>query len=146
MHIRRGDACAASVGYRTPCQPLEVYVASILEMARRYQTAEVFVASDDGAVLRQLQAVPELRVMFTPQDRSILDSHWYVEDRIRHGLLDAGLAGESAMSDLFLLASCDYFVGTFSSHFGALAFELMAVDKGYLPPYISLDLAWAPRY
>ena len=29
---------------------------------------------------------------------------------------------------------------------GALAFELMAVDKGYLPPYISLDLAWAPRH
>jgi hypothetical protein len=26
VHIRRGDACAASVGYRTPCQPLEVCV------------------------------------------------------------------------------------------------------------------------
>ena len=28
--------------------------------------------------------------------------------------------GESAIQDLFVLASCDYFVGTFSSHFGAL--------------------------
>lgn len=55
-------------------------------------------------------------------------------------------AGESAVLDLFMLASCDYFVGTFSSHFGALAMELMAASRGYVPPYVSLDLAWAPRH
>mmetsp|Transcript_61955 Transcript_61955/g.90809 ORF Transcript_61955/g.90809 Transcript_61955/m.90809 type:complete len:116 (+) Transcript_61955:2-349(+) len=115
-------------------------------MARTYNTSQVFVASDDNEALQQLKSLPDLNVMYLALDRSILDSHWYVEDRIRHGLLDAAIAGESAISDLFVLASCDYFVGTFSSHFGALAYELMAADKGYLPPYISLDLAWAPRH
>ena len=92
MHIRRGDACAASVGYRTPCQPLQVYVEAVVRMARRYNTSDVFVASDDDAALRELEAVAGLNVMVLPQDRSMLDSHWYVEDRIRHGLLDAALA------------------------------------------------------
>ena len=119
---------------------------AIRRMTRAYNTSAVFVASDDDDALQRLQRLPGLDVMFVPQDRSMLASHWYVEDRIRHGLLDAALAGESAMMDLFVLASCDYFVGTFSSHFGTLAFELMAAEKGYLPPYLSLDLAWAPRH
>ena len=92
VHIRRGDACAASVGYRTPCQPLQVYVEAVLQMVQRYQATDVFVASDDSEALRELKALEGLNVMFLPQDRSMLDSHWYVEDRIRHGLLDAALA------------------------------------------------------
>ena len=48
---------------------------------------QVFVASDDDAALEALRSVPALNVLFLPQDRSMLDSQWYVEDRIRHGLL-----------------------------------------------------------
>lgn len=40
-HIRRGDACAASVGYRTPCQPLEAYLVEIEKMAARYGATQV---------------------------------------------------------------------------------------------------------
>jgi hypothetical protein len=47
----------------------------------------VFVASDDDAALEALRSEPALNVLFLPQDRSMLDSQWYVEDRIRHGLL-----------------------------------------------------------
>mmetsp|Transcript_32499 Transcript_32499/g.73021 ORF Transcript_32499/g.73021 Transcript_32499/m.73021 type:complete len:119 (-) Transcript_32499:1006-1362(-) len=39
-------------------------------------------------------------------------------------------------------AEADYFVGTLSSHFGSLAFELSVATKGFVPPYISLDFAW----
>jgi hypothetical protein len=41
MHIRRGDACAASVGYRTPCQPLEAYLRAAEALAARYDVSEV---------------------------------------------------------------------------------------------------------
>ncbi len=41
VHIRRGDACAASVGYRTPCQPLAAYVDAVLVLARTYRTSQV---------------------------------------------------------------------------------------------------------
>ena len=47
----------------------------------------MFVASDDDAALEALRVEPALNVLFLPQDRSMLDSQWYVEDRIRHGLL-----------------------------------------------------------
>jgi hypothetical protein len=37
---------------------------------------QVFVASDDGEAVMALQRLSELHVMYLPQDRSILDSHW----------------------------------------------------------------------
>lgn len=53
------------------------------------------------------------------------------------------LVAESTILDILILSECDYFIGTLSSHFGALAYELSYANKGYHAPYISLDYPWS---
>lgn len=54
-----------------------------------------------------------------------------------YGLLDRAAVAESALLDMLLLADCDYFVGSFSSHSSSAAFELSVFNKGFVPPYVS---------
>jgi len=41
VHVRHGDACEASTGYRTPCQPVEAYMKEVKVMASMYGVKEV---------------------------------------------------------------------------------------------------------
>lgn len=41
-----------------------------------------------------------------------------------------------------LLSDSDFFIGGFSSHFSRLVLELSVAKKGYIPPYVSLDLSY----
>ncbi len=56
--------------------------------------------------------------------------------------MDRRLVAETTLLDVFLMSEADYVVGTLSSHFGALAYELSVARKGFHPPYISLDFPW----
>ena len=47
VHIRRGDACEASVGYRTPCQPSSRFVESIQTMIDMFVATQVELAGGD---------------------------------------------------------------------------------------------------
>lgn len=70
-------------------------MAEVRAMVDKYGATELFVASDDDEALAEIAGIEGLRVMSTPHDRSMLRSDWYVEDRIRHGLLDAAIAGDA---------------------------------------------------
>ena len=63
---------------------------------------------------------------------------------------DAQLAAASFFADLDLLASADFFVGTWEATLSRLAVLAIAARKGALPPFIFLDApnnrrAWGPR-
>ena len=48
-----------------------------------------------------------------------------------------------AITNLLILSRCDAFVGTFSSNFGRLAYELaFANSKAAIIPGVSLDVFW----
>ena len=63
---------------------------------------------------------------------------------------DARLAAASFLADLDLLASADFFVGTWEATLSRLAVLAIAARTGALPPFIFLDApnnrrAWGPR-
>ena len=56
---------------------------------------------------------------------SVFDSKWFIEYRMNEHTVDRGMVSESATMDLLLLSSCDYLIGTFTSHFSKAALEMM---------------------
>jgi hypothetical protein len=110
-------------------------------MAELYNVSRVYVASDSSQVMDQLHEMGDvlhMQVLHMPLDRSIFDSQWWIDHRAAYGLVDRKQVAESAVLDMLMLAECDYFIGTFSSHFSMSALEISSYNKGYIPPYVSL--------
>mmetsp|Transcript_7633 Transcript_7633/g.25898 ORF Transcript_7633/g.25898 Transcript_7633/m.25898 type:complete len:542 (-) Transcript_7633:985-2610(-) len=148
LHVRHGDSCPKWEDKHShlpgaKCEKLERYVEEIREMKRRYGVTRVFVCTDDPAVIEQLALLTDFHFVFVPFDRKLFSaSDWAIELKLLMATLDRRLAAESTVLDILLLAEADYFVGTLSSHFSSLAFELSVANKGFVPPYVSLDFAW----
>ena len=85
----------------------------------------------------ELEKVDGITVLHMPLDRSMFESQWWIDHRAAYGLVDRKQVAESALLDMLMLAECDYFIGTFSSHFSMSAFEISAYNKGQVPPYVS---------
>mmetsp|Transcript_83080 Transcript_83080/g.222768 ORF Transcript_83080/g.222768 Transcript_83080/m.222768 type:complete len:142 (+) Transcript_83080:403-828(+) len=127
------------------CHEAEAYLQPVREMRRRYGVSDVFLATQDADVVAAFRREPGIRVMALDFDRQALTGraalkalHW----RQKLGFVDRQMVAESALVDLFLLSECDMLVGAFHSQFARLAYQLMAVRAGRLPPFASVDLSW----
>lgn len=152
LHIRHGDACthASLSNYRPGCKSVADYFAEVVKMGEKYDVSKVFLATDDDSVLQYIRAVyRDWDVVHLNLDRSEFHSNWFIEYRMKasldaadSNLIDLELVADSTVLDLMLLSESDYFVGGFSSHFSRLVLELSVANKGYVPPYVSLDLSY----
>lgn len=113
-------------------------------VAQKYNIRRIFLATDDPDVVYEASRRKEFRYMWIRADRSLFQSHMYIEHRIHLGIVDRKGVSDLTFLDLFLLRDCAVFVGTFSSHFSKAALELSVGQKGYFPPYASLDDPWSP--
>jgi hypothetical protein len=137
MHVRYGDGCLPNQMHRPPCEPIEAYMQEVRRLARHYNVSRLYVASDSSEVIDRMQEMEDMQVLHMPLDRTIFDSHWWIDHRAAWGVLDRKQVAESALLDMLMLAECDYFIGTFSSHFSMSALELSTFKKGNVPPYVS---------
>jgi hypothetical protein len=132
----------------------------------RYGVNRVFLATDDADVERETRDFPEFEFVFLPINRTGHDSLEFVDDQLRAGTLDPGQEGENVVTDITLLASADYFIGTFSGcppkpalwrcphcasitpagNIGRIAYQLSSAWKGHQPPVVSLDLPWCSHW
>jgi hypothetical protein len=141
LHVRYGDGCLPNQMHRPPCEPIESYMEELRRMAARYSVSRVYVASDSSEVIDRLQEMGDMQVLHMPLDRSMFDSSWWIDHRAAYGLVDRKRVAESAVLDMLMLAECDYFIGTFSSHFSMAAFEISTYNKGHVAPYVSFSFA-----
>lgn len=127
------------------CHGFTDYMTRIKKMRDLYGVKTIFLATQDQRIVSAARAQAGLRVLSLSFDRGQLTGsaarkalHW----RQKNGYVDSAMVSESALLDLFLLAECDYFVGSFHSQYSRLALSLMAAKKGYIPPFSSVHLAW----
>jgi len=148
VHVRHGDSCpkwedAHSHLPGAKCESFEKYLLEMEAMRARYKTNRVFICTDDPGVIAQLPQHASFDFVHLHFDRALFAaSDWAIELKLLMATMDRRMVAETTLVDILLLAEADFFIGTLSSHFGSLAYELSVATKGYHPPYVSLDYAW----
>jgi hypothetical protein len=160
LHVRHGDSCADVI--RKQCIHSDRYFAEAEAVASRYNMDAIFVATDDPQVAhsarkRQEEAAEvgegedaggargkRIKYLLSPAKRELFANHMYIEHRLNLGVVDRKGVSDGTFIDLFLLRDCDALVGTFGSHFSKVGYELSVAEKGWFPPYVSLDEPWQP--
>ena len=162
VQIRRGDAC----GQTRPCVQLDLYASAVTDICQRYNIWKVYLASDSSDAIAELkELLPEkVEIVYQALDREYLEegTHgcgslvWrslgpigrhvgceWIEDKLaRASQEDKATQIRGVIVDISLLAEADAFVGTFTSALSRMAFQLSFAKKGYVKPFISLDIPW----
>lgn len=128
------------------CWPLEEYLVHARRFKTKYGVDTIFLATDDAEVAQEAQASREFRFLIQPLNRTAHDSLEFVDDQLRAGTLDPGSEGRDVVTDITLLATSDFFIGTFSGNIGRIAYQLSTAWKGFQPPVASLDLPWCSHW
>jgi len=152
VHIRRGDACHTT-GRKNRCRSFEEqYLPHIKTLSEKYGITRVFLATDDSKMLNAImnsQAANEFDFVHVQMDRSVYANTKLIERRTDLYSTKSAQADQmmlQALTDTFLLAETDAFVGHFLSNLSRLAIELSAAFKGYVPPFISVDGQWCRHW
>jgi len=155
MHVRHGDACPKirfNLLNHRKCIDFPLYMEKAEEMRRKYGVSRIYLATDDSEVIAATKTYAKDGWKFITQtmDRDIYANQTtFMEDHLRANEYKDETVIRMTwdyLADVALMASCDMMIGTFSSNIERLAFELMVVHKGYIPPYISLDVPWCAHY
>lgn len=153
MHVRRGHKWV-----ETSAQPLDLYLRTIEELARKIGTRDVLVATEDAGVIQELAALNQNAAAAVSSSSSSsspsLKFHWTdslrrglrisIPQGIRLGLLSAQEENEVSLVNLMLLQQSRALVATFSSGYGKRVLELIAASQNAVPLYVSLDHLWSP--
>ena len=152
LHVRMGDACAASEMARTSrrCDALEAYAPHVERLAARYGVRHVFLATDSEAVVgaaRRRFARTGLALLYQKNVSvrargDAAGGGGLIDNLLRNGKVDGYAEGWAAALDLLLLGESAALVGKFTSNLDRIAYALMSARGGCLRPYVSLDAAW----
>uniref|UniRef100_A0A7S0RP45 Alpha-(1,6)-fucosyltransferase N- and catalytic domain-containing protein n=1 Tax=Pyramimonas obovata TaxID=1411642 RepID=A0A7S0RP45_9CHLO len=149
MHVRHGDACYDHRAQRK-CHEFEDYLVAARKIKERYGVRNVFLATDNVAVIAKARANEEFNFLVRETESAKFYSgkgaKEFVERRLAKGEGDPGMIGWDAAIDIEMMGHGDFFVGTMSSSLGRLGFMRMVGMKRYVPPFISLDYAWCPGH
>eukprot|EP01103_Thecamoeba_quadrilineata_P006037 TRINITY_DN15774_c0_g1_i1.p1 TRINITY_DN15774_c0_g1~~TRINITY_DN15774_c0_g1_i1.p1 ORF type:complete len:404 (+),score=61.62 TRINITY_DN15774_c0_g1_i1:32-1243(+) len=143
LHIRGGDSCHVA---ERVCYRLKDYMKTVQRYRELYGVSTIYLSTDSEQAIIDTKNFPEFKFVYLDVDRKHYDVKVFVEDRREEGQLNQKYEVELSMTDIWLMSECGYFLGTFSSNFGRLAFELMVAKINYVPPYASLDIGWCTHW
>ncbi len=147
LHVRRGDSCNDPRQIRR-CFDVSDYVAAILDMKQAYNLSAIYLATDEAKFAEELSHTLAGTDIYTQNfDRQLYHSSnqsSYKDDNIPKKMQNIGPELTSYMTygalfDWYALREADAFVGTFTSDFGRIGFELMSARTESVPPFVSLE-------
>jgi len=144
MHVRRGDACYdKDRGGKRRCIPFDQYMDAAKNMKDKYGVNRIYLATDGQDVIDSLLPYKNnFTFFYSSINRTRYNSSDLIENRNNEGLLNNKQEVFDALTDIYFMSNASYFIGTFSSNLGRLAFELMYANKNYIPPFASMDISW----
>ena len=145
IHIRGGDSCAAR--RFCPSNLTASYFAQAAAIREQYGVNRLLVATDnkEAAALCD-DGVLGFDCSHIAIDRSKFESTAFIETRVGKAQ-DGPLAGSAvaldAITDIDMLADCDFLVLVLRSAVSRLALSLALARKGRLPPFVSMQSPWS---
>jgi len=130
MHVRGGDK-------RTEYQlhPFQEYLNKAKWFNALYGVKDIFLVSDDKDVIQQATADTDFNIFWAQIQRDSGGSNEVTE--VGHEVM------VKVLKEIFIASQCQLWIGTLSSNFGDVIWELMiASNHGTVPPYVSLDIPW----
>ncbi len=113
---------------------------------RRYGVKSIFLATDDDDTILETKNWPQFVWLFQKnQDRGERKKRRW-ESTLKRGIFNNFLEAQSILTDMFLLAEGDLFLGKFTSNVDRIAFSLLTTKKRGLVPFISLDSSWCSDF
>ena len=111
-------------------------------MIKQYGQHLVYLSTDDPKIANETVNYPDIKWRWQHIDRKKYDTLVINDD---NKALETPQVGEEAFKDLWAMASCDMFVGSFISSMGTIAFEAITARRGFRPPYVSVETPPAYR-
>ena len=148
MHVRQGDSCKDPRKIRK-CFGLAEYMNAATKMQHLYGSDTIVIATDSAEVVANITAdYKDWNWYFQNISRSkydVKDEKEYLTGgnipakMLKSGTEDSTYIQIESVTDLFALSLGSAFVGTFTSDFSRLAFELVCARAAdHVPPYVSL--------
>jgi hypothetical protein len=148
MHVRGGDSCHAR--RFCPSNLTATFFEQAAELRRRYGANRLLLATDSKEAARLCAArVLGFECVTMPMRREKFESATFIEQRVEthdEGELSGATVALDALTDLDMLADCDYFVLLFRSAMSRVAYALSLARKGYHVPLVSMQWPWSPGY
>eukprot|EP00943_MAST-04B_sp_MAST-4B-sp1_P008726 g8726.t1 len=133
LHVRHGDKSTETAVFH-----LDKYMDSINRMSNLYKTNTVFISTEDQGVIDSLDQHPEYEFKFTKGHKR---QNIAIEDAFKLKLTTPEKEAFIAFKNLFISMTGTSFVGTFSSNWSRLVYEMMFAAHGSAgTSFISLDI------
>lgn len=145
IHVRHGDGCLHGRRKQHGCKPLSDYIMEARTIRDSYGENKniIFLATDSEAVVKDVRKYEnEFTFIFQKMQRNVLKSGIKIENRFEKLELNPHDLMISTLTDIFLLAECDFLVTHQASSLSRLSLHLATMRLGYVPPFISLDGPW----
>lgn len=149
MHIRQGDSCKDPRKIRK-CFKLEDYMKGAIEMRRLYGSDTILAATDSEEIVANMSHYADWnwliqdisRTKYDVKDEQEYKSGGHIPAKMTRGHEGSRDIPVESITDLSLLSLGSIFIGTFTSDFSRLAYELACARTvrmfQYMPPYVSL--------
>ena len=147
VHVRHGDSCHDIYQTHRVCLPLSAYMKGVKKLEGLYGKFDViYLATDDPKVIKDTQ-LPEYKTykfIYQGIDRTMYETDDHNGVDIREEFNEPDIVMEIAR-DIWALAHCSSFVGSFASSVAWVAYELSAARNGHYTPFVSVDMPFAHR-
>lgn len=138
LHIRRGDACNDVTAKHRKCPPFSVYLDAIKDISQRYgPITQVYLATDDAKAIKEAETEG---AGFTWHYLKFDRSKYVGQDIDGNEIINDAATLNELYVDILATAHCDAVVGSMSSSVMWIVYGIMIGEKGFYPPFVSVDL------